>query len=113
MNPHFEPSISYKTRGKRKCVDWGRPCGILCRIAAALAEIFSQTQEGPLSLRPTEVAERAAVPRQIAAEILKALAGRGYMECVKTARGLTCIVPPGSPLRSASCEEIYGILETP
>ncbi len=83
----------------------------MCRIAAALAEIFAEAPEGDLPLRPAEVAERAGVPRQIAAEILKALAERGYMECVKTARGLMCAVPQSSPLRSASRDEIYGVLE--
>jgi sugar-specific transcriptional regulator TrmB len=92
-------------------MDKGRPCGVLCRIAAALAEIFSQTQEEPLSLRPGEVAKRANVPHQIVGEVFKALAERGYMECVRTARGLTCAVPPGSPLRSASREEVYRLLE--
>jgi hypothetical protein len=93
-------------------MDGGRPCGVLCRIAAALAEVFSQTQEGPLSLRPTDVAKRAMVPRQVVGEVFKALAERGYMECVKTARGLTCVVPQGSPLRSADRGEVCRILET-
>jgi sugar-specific transcriptional regulator TrmB len=87
------------------------PCGVLCRIATALAEIFA-AREGDLTLRPSDVAERAEVPRQIAAEVLKALAERGYMTCVKTARGLRCAVPRSSPLRSASREEIYSALET-
>jgi hypothetical protein len=92
-------------------MDKGHPCGVLCRIAAALAEIFAEALRGDVLLRPADVAERAGVPRQVAAEVLKALAERGYMECVRTARGLTCAAPPGSPLRSASREEIYGILE--
>jgi len=85
------------------------PCGVLCRIATALAEALA---EGEPALRPSEVAERAGVPRQVVAEVFKALAERGYMECVKTARGLRCAVPRSSPLRSASREEIYGVLET-
>jgi hypothetical protein len=92
-------------------MDGGRPRGVLCRIAAALAEVLSRAQEGPLLLRPIDVAERAEAPRRVVGEVLKALAERGYMECVKTARGLLCAVPPGSPLRSASREEIYSILE--
>jgi hypothetical protein len=74
----------------------GRPCGVLCRIAAALAEIFAEAQAEGLLLRPTEVAKRAKVPRQVVGEVFKALARRGYMECVKTARGLRCAVPLGS-----------------
>ncbi len=66
-------------------MDEGRPCGVLCRIAAALAEVFSQTQEGPL--RPIDVAKRAGVPRQVVGEVFKALAEKGYVERVKTAGG--------------------------
>jgi sugar-specific transcriptional regulator TrmB len=83
----------------------------LYRIAAALAEIFSQARE-ELLLRPVDVEKKAGVPRQVVAEVFKSLAERGYMECVKTARGLRCAVPRGSPLRTASREEIYNILET-
>ena len=82
----------------------------MCRVAAALAEILSDARE-ELVLRPIDLAKRAKVPHQVVGEVFKALAERGYMECIRTARGLACAVPRGSPLRSAGYEDIYGILE--
>jgi len=56
------------------------------------------------------LAKRAKVPCQVVGEVFKALAERGYMECVRTPRGLACAVPRGSLLRSAGREDICGIL---
>ena len=87
-------------------------CGVLCRLAAVLAETFAAAQGNYLSLYPSEVAKRAQVSQQVVGEVFRALAERGYMQCVKTDRRMRCVVTRGSPLWSAEHEEIYSILET-
>jgi predicted transcriptional regulator len=87
-------------------------CGVLCRLAAVLAEAFAGAQGNSLSLHPSEVAKKAQVSQQVVGEIFRALAERGYMQCVKTDRRTRCVVTRGSPLWSAEHEKIYGILET-
>jgi hypothetical protein len=58
---------------------------------------------------PSEVAKKAQVSQQEVGEVFRALAERGYMECVKTER--RCAVMRSSPLWSEN-EKIYSILET-
>ena len=87
-------------------------CGVLCRLAAVLAEAFAEAQGNSISLYPSEVAKKAQVSQQVVGEIFRALAERGYMECVKTDRRMRCVVTRSSPLWSAEHEKIYNILET-
>jgi len=87
-------------------------CGVLCRLAAVLAEAFAEALGNSLSLYPSEVAKKAQVSQQVVGEIFRALAERGYMECVKTDRRMRCVVTRGSPLWSAEHDKIYNILET-
>ena len=87
-------------------------CGVLCRLAAVLAETFAAAQGNSLSLCPSEVAKKAQVSQQVVGEVFRALAERGYMQCVKTDRRMRCVVTRGSPLWSAEHEKIYNILET-
>jgi DNA-binding MarR family transcriptional regulator len=87
-------------------------CGVLCRLAAVLAEAFAEAQGNSISLYPSEVAKKAQVSQQVVGEIFRALAERGYMECVKTERRMRCVVTRSSPLWSAEHEKIYNILET-
>jgi len=87
-------------------------CGILCRLAAVLAETFAETQGNCLSLYPSEVAKKAQVSQQVVGQVFRALAERGYMECVKTDRRMRCIVTRRSPLWSTEYDKIYSILET-
>jgi predicted transcriptional regulator len=87
-------------------------CGVLCRLAAVLAEAFAEAQGNSLSLYPSEVAKKAQVSQQVVGEVFRALAERGYMQCVKTDRRMRCVVTRGSPLWSAEHEKIYRILET-
>ncbi|MFZ8840980.1 MAG: hypothetical protein ACO2PM_19095 [Pyrobaculum sp.] len=87
-------------------------CGVLCRLAAVLAEAFAEAQGNSLSLYPSEVAKRAQVSQQVVGEVFRALAERGYMQCVKTDRRMRCVVTRESPLWSAEHEKIYSILET-
>ncbi len=90
-------------------MDGSRPCGVLCRIDAALAEVSAEARGGA-PLRPVDVARRAKAPCRWRG--LQGAGGEGvHGVCVKTARGLTYAVPQGPPLRTASREEIYGILE--
>ena len=87
-------------------------CGVLCRLAAVLAEAFAEAQGNSLSLYPSEVAKKAQVSQQVVGEVFRALAERGYMECVKTDRRMRCVVTRSSPLWSAEHDKIYNILET-
>ena len=87
-------------------------CGVLCRLAAVLAEAFAEAQGNSISLYPSEVAKKAQVSQQVVGEIFRALAERGYMECVKTDRRMRCVVTRSSPLWSAEHDKIYNILET-
>ncbi len=87
-------------------------CGVLCRLAAVLAEAFAEAQGNSLSLYPSEVAKKAQVSQQVVGEVFRALAERGYMQCVKTDRRMRCVVTRSSPLWSAEHEKIYNILET-
>lgn len=87
-------------------------CGVLCRLAAVLAEAFAEAQGNILSLYPSEVAKKAQVSQQVVGEVFRALAEKGYMECVKTDRRMRCVVTRSSPLWSAEHEKIYNILET-
>ena len=87
-------------------------CGVLCRLAAVLAEAFAEAQGNTLSLYPSEVAKKAQVSQQVVGEVFRALAEKGYMECIKTDRRMRCVVTRSSPLWSAEHEKIYNILET-
>jgi predicted transcriptional regulator len=87
-------------------------CGVLCRLAAVLAETFAAAQGNSLSLYPSEVAKKAQVSQQVVGEVFRALAEKGYMECIKTDRRMRCVVTRSSPLWSAEHEKIYNILET-
>jgi len=87
-------------------------CGILCRLAAVLAETFAETQGNYLSLYPSEVAKKAQVSQQVVGQVFRALAEKGYMQCVKTDRRMRCVVTRGSPLWSTEHDKIYSILET-
>ncbi len=87
-------------------------CGVLCRLAAVLAEAFAETQGNSLSLYPSEVAKKAQVSQQVVGQVFRALAEKGYMECVKTERRMRCVVTRSSPLWSTEHEKIYNILET-
>jgi predicted transcriptional regulator len=87
-------------------------CGVLCRLAAVLAEAFADAQGNSLSLYPSEVAKKAQVSQQVVGEIFRALAERGYMQCVKTDRRTRCVVTRSSPLWSTEHDKIYSILET-
>jgi hypothetical protein len=40
-------------------------CGVLCRLAAVLAEAFAEAQGNSLSLYPSEVAKKAQVSQQV------------------------------------------------
>jgi hypothetical protein len=87
-------------------------CGVLCRLAAVLAEAFAEAQGNTLSLYPSEVAKKAQVSQQVVGEVFRALAERGYMECIKTERRMRCVVMRSSPLWSTEYDKIYNILET-
>jgi len=87
-------------------------CGVLCRLAAVLAEAFAEAQGNSLSLYPSEVAKKAQVSQQVVGEVFRALAERGYMQCVKTDRRMRCVVTRSSPLWSTEHDKIYNILET-
>jgi predicted transcriptional regulator len=87
-------------------------CGVLCRLAAVLAETFAKAQGNTLSLYPSEVAKKAQVSQQVVGEVFRALAERGYIQCVKTDRRMRCVVTRSSPLWSTEHEKIYNILET-
>jgi len=89
-----------------------RGCGILCRLAAVLAETLAEAQGNSLSLYPSEVAKKAQVSQQVVGQVFRALAEKGYMQCVKTDRRMRCVVTRGSPLWSTEHDEIYNILET-
>ncbi len=84
----------------------------MCRLAAVLAEAFAEAQGNSLSLYPSEVAKKAQVSQQVVGQVFRALAERGYMQCVKTDRRMRCVVTRSSPLWSAEHEKIYNILET-
>jgi hypothetical protein len=86
-------------------------CGILCRLATVLAEVFKEAQGNAVSLHPSQVAKEAQVPQQVVGEVFKALAERGYMTCVKTERKMRCTVTRSSPLWTTDNEKIYSILE--
>jgi hypothetical protein len=87
-------------------------CGVLCRLATVLAETFAEAQGNTLSLYPSEVAKKAQVSQQVVGEVFRALAERGYMECIKTDRRMRCVVTRSSPLWSTEYDKIYSILET-
>jgi hypothetical protein len=87
-------------------------CGVLCRLAAVLAEAFAEAQGNSLSLYSSEVAKKAQVSQQVVGQVFRALAEKGYMECVKTERRMRCVVTRSSPLWSTEHEKIYNILET-
>ena len=87
-------------------------CGVLCRLAAVLAETFAAAQGNSLSLYPSEVAKKAHVSQQVVGEVFRALAEKGYMECIKTDRRMRCVVTRSSPLWSAEHDKIFSILET-
>jgi predicted transcriptional regulator len=87
-------------------------CGVLCRLAAVLAEAFAEAQGNSLSLYPSEVAKKAQVSQQVVGQVFRALAEKGYMECLKTERRMRCVVTRSSPLWSTEHEKIYNILET-
>lgn len=90
----------------------GGACGVLCKIAKALAEFFVNAQGSAISLYPSEVAAKSGVPQQIVGEVFRALASRGYMECVRYSyRKVRCTVSRNSPLWTADSRSIYQILE--
>jgi len=70
----------------------------LCRLATVLAEAFAEAQGNSISLYPSEVAQKAQVSQQVVGEVFRALAERGYMECIKTDRRMRCVVTRGFPL---------------
>jgi hypothetical protein len=81
-------------------------------MAAVLAETFAEAQGNSLSLYPSEVAKKAQVSQQVVGQVFRALAERGYMQCVKADRRMRCVVTRGSPLWSTEYDKIYNILET-
>ncbi len=87
-------------------------CGVTCRLAHVLAEIFSTAQGVTVTLRPGQVAREARVSPIVVGQIFRALAERGYMTCSRVGeRRLRCTVRRDSPLWSGDHEAIYAILQ--
>jgi len=90
-----------------------KDCGLLCRVAYTLSEIFQNEHGNVASVSPGDLSKSADVPPFVIGEIFRALENRGYMKCERVGgRRLRCFISRDSPLWKSDYREILKILET-